>query len=64
MVLPSVTNFLLVRPPDAAAVARDLLRHGLAVREYRSGPLRGWLRITARAAAENDRLLAAIRAVG
>jgi histidinol-phosphate aminotransferase len=61
-VLPSTTNFLLVRPPDAAAVAADLLRGGLAVREYPSGLLRGWLRITARAAHENDRLLEALGA--
>ena len=59
-VLPSLTNFLLVRPPDAPATAASLLRHGLAVREYVSGPLAGWLRITARSAAENDRLLEAL----
>jgi histidinol-phosphate aminotransferase len=61
-VLPSVTNFLLVRPPDAQRVAAELLRRGLAVREYPSGLLRGWLRITARAAHENDRLLEALGA--
>lgn len=63
-VLPSVANFLLVRPPDAAACAAELLRQGLAVREYPAGPLLGWLRITARTAAENDRLLAALDADG
>ncbi len=61
-VLPSVTNFLLVRPPDAAATAASLLGEGLVVRAYPSGPLSAWLRITARSAAENDRLLAAIGA--
>ena len=59
-VLPSHANFLLVRPLDAAATAAALLRQGLAVREYPGGPLLGWLRITARSAAENDRLLAAL----
>ena len=63
-VLPSVANFLLVRPPDAAACAAELLRLGLAVREYPAGPLLGWLRITARSAPENDRLLAALGADG
>jgi histidinol-phosphate aminotransferase len=59
-VLPSHANFLLVRPPDAPAVADSLLRRGLPVREYPSGPLAGWLRITARSATENDRLLGAL----
>jgi len=63
-VLPSHANFLLVRPRDAAATAADLLRQGLAVREYAVGPLAGWLRITVRAAAENDRLLTALRSRG
>jgi histidinol-phosphate aminotransferase len=63
-VLPSHANFLLVRPPDATATAAALLRRGLAVREYPSGPLVGWLRITARSAAENDRLLGALAIEG
>lgn len=63
-VLPSHANFLLVRPPDAAATAATLLRRGLAVREYSSGPLVGWLRITARSAPENDRLLTALAIPG
>jgi histidinol-phosphate aminotransferase len=63
-VLPSHANFLLVRPPDAAATAAALLERGLAVREYPSGPLVGWLRITARSAAENDRLLEALELAG
>ncbi|HKO33411.1 MAG TPA: histidinol-phosphate transaminase [Candidatus Limnocylindria bacterium] len=63
-VLPSLANFLLVRPPDAHAIADALLRQGLAVRSYPSGPLREWLRITVRAPAENDRLLEALRSAG
>ncbi len=63
-VLPSVTNFLLVRPPAglASVVAGGLLRRGLVVRDYSpDSSLAAWLRITARAPHENDRLLAAVR---
>lgn len=62
-VLPSVTNFLLARPPAglAAVMAAGLLRRGLVVRDYPpESPLAAWLRITARAPHENDRLLAAL----
>jgi histidinol-phosphate aminotransferase len=59
-VLPSVTNFLLVRPDRAARWAEALLARGLVVRRYSTGPLVDWLRITVRAPDENDRLLAAI----
>ena len=59
--LPSLTNFLLVRPAGAAGTIADrLLRRGLVVRFYSSGPLVEWLRITVRAPDENDRLLRAI----
>ena len=61
-VLPSHANFLLVRPLDARATAAELLRVGLVVRSYESGPLVDWLRVTVRAPAENDRLLAALGA--
>jgi histidinol-phosphate aminotransferase len=61
-VLPSLTNFLLVGPPTpAAANAEALLRRGLVVRSYPGGLLLDWLRITVRAPAENERLLAALR---
>jgi histidinol-phosphate aminotransferase len=63
-VLPSLANFLLLRPPDAHAIAAVLLRQGLAVRSYPDGLLRDWLRITVRARAENDRLLEALGATG
>ncbi|HEX6139773.1 MAG TPA: histidinol-phosphate transaminase [Candidatus Limnocylindria bacterium] len=64
-VLPSVTNFVLVRPPtDAARLADALLKRGLVLRSWSSGPLREWLRITARAPHENDRLLTALAEVG
>ncbi|HEX2194269.1 MAG TPA: histidinol-phosphate transaminase [Candidatus Limnocylindria bacterium] len=61
-VLPSLTNFVLVRPPDAGGVAAALLERGLVVRSYTSGPLVDWLRITVRAPRENERLLAVIGA--
>ena len=59
-VCESHTNFLLVRPLDAADTAALLLARGLPVRSYSSGPLVDWLRITVRAPAENDRLLEAL----
>src|SRR5574338_628116 len=60
-VLPSVTNFVLARPPtDAAQLAEALLKRGLVLRSWPSGPLHEWLRITARAPHENERLLAAL----
>ena len=62
--LPSLANFLLVRPPDARGIAAELLRLGLAVRSYPAGPLRDWLRITVRTRAENDRLLTALGSAG
>jgi histidinol-phosphate aminotransferase len=60
--LPSVANFVLFRPPDAGALAGDLHRRGIVLRAYGDGPLSGWLRVTVRSPAENDRFLAAIRA--
>jgi histidinol-phosphate aminotransferase len=61
-VYASHANFLLVQPPDAAAIAAGLLASGLVVRSYASGPLVDCLRITVRASVENDRLLAALGA--
>ncbi|MEX1156633.1 MAG: histidinol-phosphate transaminase [Chloroflexota bacterium] len=59
-VLPSVTNFVLVRPLNARRLESDLALRGLVVRAYPDGPLVDWLRITARDAAENGRLIAAL----
>jgi len=60
---PSVTNFILVdfgSPERAAAVADGLLRRALVPRTFGAGhPLAGHLRLTVRASAENDRLIAA-----
>jgi len=66
-VLPSVTNFVLARPPGgrAPAYAEALLRRGLVVRGYEpASSLAEWIRITARTPAENERLLRAISEVG
>ena len=59
-VLPSVTNFVSFRPPDADRLDAELQRRGLIVRRYDSGPMAGWLRATARTKAENDRLIEAL----
>ena len=60
---PSVTNFVLVdlqTPDRAAAIADGLLRRGLVPRTFGHGhPLADHLRLTVRAPAENDRLIAA-----
>jgi histidinol-phosphate aminotransferase len=63
-VYESHANFLLVRPPHAASIAASLLRAGLVVRSYPSGPLVDCLRITVRAPSENDRLLEVLGAGG
>ena len=61
---PSVTNFVLIPFPSAAAagaIADALLARGLVVRRYEGDhPLADHLRITVRARDENDRLLAAL----
>jgi histidinol-phosphate aminotransferase len=63
-VLPSVTNFVLLQPPvgyTAPALEAALAGRGLVVRAFPARhPLAAWLRITARAAHENDRLIAAL----
>jgi histidinol-phosphate aminotransferase len=60
---PSVTNFILIdfgSPERAAAVADGLLHRALVPRTFGAGhPLAGYLRLTVRAPAENDRLIAA-----
>jgi len=65
---PSVTNFLLVglgSAGRAAAAADSLLRLGLVPRTFdRDHPLADHLRITVRAPADDDRLVAAARAFG
>jgi histidinol-phosphate aminotransferase len=61
---PSVTNFLLVRAgntTDAASLAERLLRAGIVPRTFGADhPLAGHIRLTVRAAPENERLLEAL----
>lgn len=64
---PSVANFLLVPFADrdrAATIAESLLKEGLVPRTFPADhPLANCLRLTVRDRTENDRLLAAARAV-
>ena len=64
---PSMTNFVLVdfgSVERAATVAQGLLSRGLVPRTFPAGhPLADHLRLTVRAPAENDRLLAAAREI-
>jgi histidinol-phosphate aminotransferase len=62
-VLPSLTNFVTFRPPDADALGDELQARGLILRRYESGPMAGWLRATARPPDENGRLVAALEEV-
>jgi len=62
-VLDGLGNFVTFRPPDAHALAAALMARGLVLREYEFGPMRGWLRATARAVDENERLIAALESL-
>ena len=62
-VVPSMTNFFLVRVGDAAGVARALLRRGVAVRDCTSFGLGEYIRVAARTPSEGDRLLQAMAEV-
>ncbi|WP_116108031.1 histidinol-phosphate transaminase [Lewinella sp. IMCC34191] len=62
-IFPSVTNFLLVRFTDSDKVYRYLLDKGIVVRNQSYQPnAENCLRITAGLPAENDALIAALRA--
>ncbi|MBT9464487.1 histidinol-phosphate transaminase [Hydrogenophaga sp.] len=59
-VLPSHTNFLLIRTPDAAAAHADLLAQGVLVRRQDSlHGLRGCIRVTVGTVEENSAFLRA-----
>lgn len=59
--LPSVTNFVAFRPPDAAALAAALARRGMILREYDAGPMAGWLRASALDANRTDALIGSLQ---
>jgi histidinol-phosphate aminotransferase len=65
-VIPSSTNFVLVRMPSPESAARmysACIRVGLVLRYYDTNPvLSTYLRITARSRSENERLLQTMRA--
>lgn len=64
-VFPSDANFLLVQTRDPRAIYRHLLEEGIVVRDRSSLPgCAGCLRITVGTAAENERLLQALRLYG
>ena len=63
-VLPSSTNFFLLRTPDADAAYRHLLSHGIVCRRQdRLRGLEGCLRISVGKPHENDALIAAINSL-
>jgi histidinol-phosphate aminotransferase len=62
--LPSTTHFFLLRVGDAAAFRARLLRRRILVRDCASFGLPAYVRIAARTAEENERLLAAVREEG
>ena len=62
-IFPSDANFLLTRfRPDAGAVYQHLLNQGIVVRRPSQAACAGTLRLTVGSAAENETLVAALRA--
>ena len=60
-VIPSVTNFLLIKiGPAASTIAQRLLAQGVIVREMRAWKLVGCLRVTIGTTSENRRFLQAL----
>lgn len=62
-VLPSAANFLFCRHPDrdAAGLAAGLREQNVIVRHFRQARIEQFLRITVGTAAQNDRLVAALK---
>jgi histidinol-phosphate/aromatic aminotransferase/cobyric acid decarboxylase-like protein len=58
--IPSVAPYLAFQVPDAAALRRRLLVHGVVVRDCASFGLPGFVRVAARPAHERARLVAAL----
>lgn len=63
VVLPSETNFFLVRVGDGRSFRAALLKHGLMVRDCASFGLSGYVRIAARTMPECEKLIAAIKSL-
>lgn len=61
--VPSAANFVLVKVGDGARVFAELQCRGLITRPMASYQLPEWLRITVGTQAENERFVAALRAV-
>jgi len=61
--VPSSTNFFLVKVADAAGFRSALLRHGILVRDCTSFGLPEYVRIAARTMPECQRLITTIRAL-
>lgn len=59
--LPSVTNFICFRPPDAASLATALADRGMILRSYEAGPMAGWLRASALDRVRTDALIGALQ---
>lgn len=59
--LPSVTNFICFRPPDAASLAMALADRGMILRSYQAGPMAGWLRASALDQVRTDALIGALQ---
>ncbi len=61
--IPSSTNFFLVKVPNAKGFRAALLRHGILVRDCTSFGLPEYIRIAARTLPECQRLIATIQAM-
>ena len=58
--IPSLGNFVCIKPGDAAAVNQKLLKQGVIVRPIAGYGLPDWLRVTIGTEAENQRFLEAL----
>lgn len=61
-IVPSVANFMLVRVGDGGRVFESLQKRGIIVRPVKSYGLPEWIRVTVGTRAQNERLLAELRA--
>ena len=61
--IPSKANFILVKVEDASSMRKQLLRHGLCVRDCTSFGLPQYIRISIRTQAECKRLASGLKAI-